>query len=215
MSRKLVMETLPPEQGATDGELALKFYVPLKLGRGENNREARGQRIGRIQRERETVRAAWIAARLPTLLGGELNVGRMLLPEFHPTITLTRVAPATGKQLDRDNLVASLKSVRDAVTHLLGLADDEDPRLTWAEPMQERGEWGLWVHISATLAGPVVVQRPKPPPKKLKKPRDLTDALLNAAVVERRWERAAAPPAVRSPMHLNPQPAYIPPRNSR
>jgi hypothetical protein len=208
-------------KNATDGKLELKFYVPIRLGRGENNREVRGQRIGRIQREREAVRAAWIASRIPTLLGGELNVGRMMLPEFHPTITLTRVAPATGKQLDRDNLMASLKSVRDAVTHLLGLADDEDPRLTWAEPLQERGDWGLWVHLVAQLRGPELAAQ-APPPKRKKKP-DLTDALLAEAV---RRKRAGAPwpaavkgalsvPGARGTAALA-KPAFIaPPRGSR
>lgn len=140
--------------GATDGELALKFFAPIRLGRGENNREVRGQRIGRIQRERGAVRAGWIQA------AGRLDCAsahRVAVVLGMPvTVTFTRVTPARGKKLDLVNLWGSLKAAQDEVAAILGV-DDADPRVKWSEPMQERGDWGLWVHIVARLPGPVVV----------------------------------------------------------
>lgn len=142
--------------GATDGKLELKFHVPLKLGRGENNREARGQRIGRIQRERQAVHLCWpkmLALRAPRAL---LEAVQVFVPVRTPCIvTLIRVAPARGKQLDETNLRGALKATQDEVAAILG-RDDADPEVKWRF-RQQRGEWGVWVSILATLKGPEVV----------------------------------------------------------
>jgi len=62
-------------------------------------------------------------------------------------VQLTRVAPSNG--LDGDNLVSSLKAVRDGVADALGL-DDADPSITWTY-RQERGNWREYaVRISVT-----------------------------------------------------------------
>lgn len=50
-------------------------------------------------------------------------------------VTLTRIAP---RALDDDNLRGALKACRDGVTDALGLANDRDPRVSWAYG-QERG----------------------------------------------------------------------------
>lgn len=152
----------------TDGEVVVRFFVPLRTGRGENNREVRGQRIARIQRERDAVFWAWPreSAHLPHR--GAADRVRVLVPVRAPcVVTFTRVAP--GRGLDpEENLPGSLKAIKDEVAEILG-ADDRDPRITWKYE-QERGEWGVRIHIAATLAGPTVVeQKPAPrAPKKLK-----------------------------------------------
>jgi hypothetical protein len=173
---------------ATDGKLELRFHVPIRLGRGENNREVRGQRIGRIQREREALFLATLGRIRGVLVG-------LIAPGLPPcTVTFTRAAP--GRGLDpEENLPGSLKAVKDELAKLLGV-DDRDPRLTWRY-QQERGDWGLWVHIAAQLPGPVVVAprasrsatREKHSRGRKKRP-DLTDALLGEAV---RRKRAGAP----------------------
>jgi len=205
--------------GATDGELAFKFFVPLKLGRGENNREVRGQRIGRVKAEREALFWAWPrAGAKPAHRGAGLvqhpevlrvqEVLRVLLPAPLPCmVTFTRMAP--GRGLDpEENLPGSCKAIKDEVAAILG-ADDRDPRVTWRY-QQERGDWGVWVHIVAQLPAPEVVA-PKRAPKKLKKPRDLTDALLNVEVGRRRASAAAA--ADRQLAALA-SPAFVAPRRS-
>lgn len=62
-------------------------------------------------------------------------------------VLLTRVAPSGG--LDGDNLVSSLKAVRDGVADALGL-DDADPRITWAYEQRrgKRGEYAVIIRVS-------------------------------------------------------------------
>lgn len=172
---------------ATNGKLVLKFHVPIRLKCGENNREHRMARAARVKTERQAVFLSTLGP-IRALLAA-LNQTFGALPSG-VVVTLTRVSPGSGLD-SHDNLRGACKAVVDELASILGV-DDRDSRLTW-QYEQERGEWGFWVHIVAQLAGPVVVERPKPPPKPKK--------------------RQPAPPAGRSPMHLNPQPAYIPPRS--
>jgi hypothetical protein len=160
---------------ATDGKLELKFFVPIRLGRGENNREVVGQRIARVKAERRAVFLATLG-RIRGLLMA-LGDGPPLPP---CTVTFTRVAPGRGLDPD-ENLPGSCKAVKDELAAMLGV-DDRDPRVTWRY-QQERGEWGLWVHIAAQLPAPEVVARAP------RKPKDLTDALLNHEVATRRAAR--------------------------
>lgn len=189
---------------AIDGKLELRFFVPLRLGRGENNREVRGQRIGRIQAERRTLFVSTLGlvrAVLTSLAGATL-------PPC--TVTFTRVAP--GRGLDpEENLPGSCKAVKDELAAILGV-DDRDPRVTWVYE-QEHGDWGLWVDVTATLAGPVLVERLTP--KTLRKPRDLTDALLNHEMAKRRTTRGQPANVTRAAKNLLAiaKPAFIAPRS--
>ncbi len=56
-------------------------------------------------------------------------------------VHLTRQAPSGG--LDGDNLVSSLKAVRDGVADALGVKDN-DPRVTWHYAQAKSGKRGLW-----------------------------------------------------------------------
>jgi hypothetical protein len=203
-----------------DGKLVLEFWVPLRLGRGENNREVRGQRIGRIQAERQAVQLCWpkmLALRAPRSM---LEAVRVFIPVPSPcTVTFTRVAP--GRGLDpEENLPGSCKAVKDEVAAVLGV-DDRDPRVAWKYE-QERGDWGVRIRIEAMLPVPEVVSpkasmsaTPKTHsrvPKKLRKPRDLTDALLNYEV-SLRCGHASMAKSARELLALA-SPAYKAPRRS-
>lgn len=52
-----------------------------------------------------------------------------------------------GRTLDDDNLIASLKPLRDAVAASLGI-DDGDPRIRFQyEQLQTKGQEGVMVHL--------------------------------------------------------------------
>lgn len=90
------------------------FTIPLKLGRGQNDREHFMARARRVKREKEIV-------------GWHLSGTRP--PAGSVRITLTRCFFGAG--LDGDNLQGSLKAPRDAVAAWLG-RDDADPSINWA-----------------------------------------------------------------------------------
>ncbi len=60
-------------------------------------------------------------------------------------VTMTRVAPSSG--LDSDNMVGSMKHVRDAIAGVLGI-DDKDARVEW-RVNQCRGPWAVEIRINA------------------------------------------------------------------
>ncbi len=60
-------------------------------------------------------------------------------------VTMTRVAPSSG--LDSDNMVGSMKHVRDAIAGVLGI-DDKDPRVEW-RVNQRKGPWSVEIHVVA------------------------------------------------------------------
>lgn len=61
-------------------------------------------------------------------------------------VVLTRLAPSGG--LDDDNLVSSLKAIRDGVADALGI-DDADARVSWAYDQRraKRGQWAVEIRI--------------------------------------------------------------------
>lgn len=61
-------------------------------------------------------------------------------------VDMTRIAPSNG--LDSDNMVSSMKYVRDAIAHVLGV-DDKDARVCWNVD-QRRGEWAVDIKIAMT-----------------------------------------------------------------
>lgn len=122
----------------------LAFFIPsFRLGRGENNREHWRVSAKRVKDERGRVIWAWTELRLRSQLA---------LPPAPWAVTLARVS--TGDGLDSDNLVASLKAVRDQVAAQLGLPNDRDARAdeadraSWASAEDARApEWGVRVEI--------------------------------------------------------------------
>lgn len=98
----------------TDGKLQLEFDIPIRTGRGQNNREHHFARARRVNAERQVVFLATLGAVrsvLATMRGASL-------PPC--TITVTRVAPGNG--LDgHDNLSGSCKAVVDELASILGV----------------------------------------------------------------------------------------------
>ena len=62
------------------------------------------------------------------------------------TVTLVRLGPTQG--LDSDNLLASMKAVRDGVADAFAL-DDADPALTWRYEQRRAKAWGVEIRIEA------------------------------------------------------------------
>ena len=71
------------------------------------------------------------------------TVAKMMAPMAPLVVTMTRLAPSSG--LDSDNLVSSMKHVRDAIAKVIGI-DDGDPRIDWRVE-QKRGSWGIEIRI--------------------------------------------------------------------
>ena len=107
--------------------------IPLRLGRGLNDREHRMARVRRVKRERRAIHLLW-----PWQWKGRTQAFPLL-------VTLTRVSPSP-KPLDDDNLAASLKAVRDQVAAELGVDDGDRVRILFV-PAQERGPWGVRVEV--------------------------------------------------------------------
>lgn len=99
----------------------MRVEIPLRTGRGQNDREHHMAKARRVKSERQAVQ--W-------LLGGKPR------PALPCTVTLTRVAPSNG--LDGDNLQGSLKALRDGVADWLKV-NDADARVDWRYA-QRRGK---------------------------------------------------------------------------
>jgi len=107
--------------------------IPLRTGRGGNNREHWAMAHRRNLQEQEAV--AWYlhrASRKP--------------PKPPVDVVLVRITPS-AKGVDSDNLVASMKSVRDAVAKWFGV-DDADEGAVRYECRQELGAaWGVRIEV--------------------------------------------------------------------
>lgn len=112
----------------------LHISIPLRTGRGQNDREQHMVRHRRVKAEREAVQ--W------RLNGQKAPAGAV-------TVLLVRVSPsAVG--LDGDNLQGSMKAVRDQVAAWLGRDDREGSGVSWdyGQRRGARGEWAVEVHVS-------------------------------------------------------------------
>lgn len=105
--------------------------VPIRTGRGLNNREHWRERVRRVRDERFAV-------------GLILNTCKGQCPAGPGwVVTLTRCAPSGG--LDGDNLQGALKAVRDEVAEFLGV-DDGSAVVVWTYD-QRRAPWGVEIGI--------------------------------------------------------------------
>lgn len=104
------------------------ILVPIRTGRGGNEREHWRARHRRVKTERAAI--GWQLYALP-------DSDRPATP---CVVTLTRVAPSNG--LDDDNLVGALKAVRDQVAEWL-VVDDKLTAIVRYEYRQKRGPWGV------------------------------------------------------------------------
>lgn len=123
--------------------LPFSVVIPLRAQGSQNIREHHMVRSRRVAKERDL--AMLKTARLPESIRPAL------------VVRLTRVGART---LDFDNLVSSLKAVRDGVARRLKV-DDATPLVSW-EYAQAKGEYAVRVEV-LEAAGPLgIVQTPHP-----------------------------------------------------
>lgn len=96
---------------------------------GMNLREHHMGRARRVAKERGRVAQRWLKVQALT---------QFKLPAPPYVARLTRLIGHRGRDLDEDNLVSGLKSVRDELSRILGIDDKRDPNLSW-EVAQEKG----------------------------------------------------------------------------
>jgi len=114
----------------------LKFIIPLRLPSAANLRDAHwGERRRRVQMQRKAFDMGYRNA--------VANAGQWVPAKEWPLlVTMTRVAPYP---LDRDNLGAACKSLRDQAADCLGLPNDRVPWVEWRY-QQARPESGASAH---------------------------------------------------------------------
>ena len=104
------------------------FEFPLRTGTGLNAREHHQARARRVRAERAAV--GWKLCCIPA-------------PPAPLIVTMTRIAPSAG--LDDDNLVGSMKAIRDEIAKWLGV-DDKCPSVKYV-CNQRRGPWAVGIQI--------------------------------------------------------------------
>lgn len=109
--------------------------IPLRTSSGLNAREHFRVKAKRVKKEREAVR--WVVASHKR-------------PAVPCSVLLTRVAPSNG--LDDDNLVGSLKAVRDEIAAWLGVDDRKSLQVRYRYA-QRRGPWGVVIEFGPPVAG--------------------------------------------------------------
>src|SRR5439155_277722 len=121
--------------------------IPGLRTQGPNAREHWGVKAKRVRKEREA--AAFI-------------LGPRERPALPCSVLLTRVAPSAG--LDDDNLVGSLKGVRDQVADWLGVNDRDRMRVRYRYA-QKRGPWAVTIEFGEAVAGAQLEIEASPPPE--------------------------------------------------
>ena len=114
--------------------MTLKLSIPLRTGRGLNDRMHFMARARKVKAERLAV-------------GLVLNTHKA--PAGPVTVNLGRVSPS-AKGLDKDNLQGALKAVRDQVAAWLG-RDDADDSITWnyGQRPGKTKEWAVEISVVA------------------------------------------------------------------
>lgn len=121
------------------------FTFPLRLGRGGNDRH--GHRYAAAAARAKEREATFGALHAYAGLGAQA-LARELAARRPLVVTLTRCSPGT---LDDDNLVASLKGVRDEVARWIGIDDRHRDRVLYTYA-QARAPWGVRVQIAGAPA---------------------------------------------------------------
>jgi hypothetical protein len=112
----------------------MKVSVPLRTGRGLNDRYAHPmQRARVVKKEREA--AQWVLSGQPA-------------PAGPVRVLLCRVSPSS-RGLDQDNLLGSLKAVRDQVASWLD-RDNAHESITWqyAQRAGKPAEWAVEIEVT-------------------------------------------------------------------
>ena len=124
--------------------MTLSIDLPLRLVNASNRREHWAARAKRAKTQRV---AARLAVWGPWGRYSFDNLGDVTMLDRGLVVNIIRIAP---RPLDDDGAVTSAKNVRDGIADALGLAADNDPRVTWVVA-QERGKprtYGVRIEIS-------------------------------------------------------------------
>lgn len=106
--------------------------VPLRLGRGLNDRLHWAKRASKVKQERLTV--AWA-----------LKLAKAQPPALPAVVTIIRASPSKIP-MDLDNLAGACKGVRDQLAEWIGV-DDGDARVTWKYDQRVSKQWEVAVII--------------------------------------------------------------------
>jgi len=128
----------------------ITFEVPIRLGRGGNDRENwKARHFKRRNQERGAILA--LAGHMVALENcASARLGDVLreMARKPVEVRLVRLHTPRSKGLDSVNLVGSFKLVQDALTAVMGLKSDrESATLAWAYAQEEAPEWGLRVEV--------------------------------------------------------------------
>lgn len=122
--------------GVVDARSGAVILVPIRTGRGQNDRGH--WRTKHRSTKNQGTAVAWVLTRATK-------------PAVPCSVLLTRVAPSNG--LDSDNLVGSMKAIRDAIASWLGI-DDKHAHLVRYRYDQRRGPWGVEIRFEPMAGTP-------------------------------------------------------------
>jgi len=117
----------------------MTLIIPLRVGAGLNSREHPMARHRRVKKERATVA---LFVKVPLTSIAQSNLGKAF------DVELTRVSPGNP---DDDQVVGSLKAVRDEVAKWLGV-DDGSRLVKFRYEHKKRGKGVYAVEIRVTVA---------------------------------------------------------------
>jgi hypothetical protein len=114
----------------------IEVTIPLRTGRGLNDRMHHMVRAKKVRTERRTVHwyLKMAAPFFPAHLTGEQRV----------VVTLRRCGPTKG--LDSDNICGAMKGCRDGVADWIGI-DDGSERVAWNYEQERANAWGVLVRV--------------------------------------------------------------------
>lgn len=106
------------------------IWIPIRTGRGLNERGHWATKARRVKAEREAAQWALVGAQKPPL---------------PCVVVLTRVGPTNG--LDDDNLAGSQKAIRDQIAQWLGVDDRRNQIVRYEYRQRREKVWGVEVEF--------------------------------------------------------------------
>lgn len=64
-------------------------------------------------------------------------------------VTMTRLFPPRGKEMDTDNLASAFKFIRDALAAWMKRSDAPGSGVEWVTAQERADEWGVRIEITA------------------------------------------------------------------
>ncbi len=106
------------------------IWIPIRTGRGLNERGHWATKARRVKAEREATQWALVGAQKPAL---------------PCVVLLTRVGPSNG--LDDDQIPGSLKATRDQIAEWIGVDDRHRDIVRYRYDQRRGSEWGVEVEF--------------------------------------------------------------------